>query len=91
MSEGRCTNEERDEIFAWLGCSIDDSESLSRIFKAKGIALETFDGNESLAAKWMMSPNFAFDGKCPVDLMTNDEGAGAVMILLKQMDNGIYP
>lgn len=90
MSEGRCTNKERDEIFAWLGCSIDDTESINRIFKIKEIVLETFDGNESIAAKWMMSPTFTFHGKCPFDLMTNDEGALAVVTLLKQMDKGIY-
>lgn len=91
MSDVRCRSEERDAVFAWLGCYIDDIESINQILKIKEITLEVFDGSDSTSAKWMMSPNLAFDGKCPFELMANDEDARAVETLLKQMDKGIYP
>lgn len=91
MSDARCRSEARDAVFAWLGFYLDDIESINLILEIKEITLEAFDGSDSIAAKWMMSPNLAFDGKCPFELMTNDEGARAVETLLKQMDKGIYP
>lgn len=63
---------------------------LDNVCKIKVTVVDTFDGNEVLAAKWMMSPELALKGSCPIQLLSSDEGYEEVLLLLKQMDNGIY-
>lgn len=72
------------------GVSAEYISFVDNVCKIKVIAVATFDGNEVLAAKWMMSPEIALEGSCPIQLMISDEGYEAVVMLLNQMDNGIY-
>lgn len=72
------------------GVSVEYISFLDNVCKIKGIAAATFDGDEVLAAKWMMSPEIMLEGSCPIQLMNSNEGYQAVVMLLNQMDNGIY-
>ena len=69
--------------------NVDVAGRLMRVVSVYLTALKVLE-DERMALKWLSSPQVAFEGKLPLELLDTDFGAREVEKLLMKLEHGIY-
>lgn len=72
----KLTSEESDRVFRF-----------SRVFSS---AIHLFEGDADAARQWFLSPNRAFAGQSPLDMIQTEVGAREVESLIGRLEHGVF-
>ena len=61
----------------------------SRVVKTVELAEELFEDDEEIK-KWLSTPKAAFNGNCPLDMLSTEAGSRQVEQLLLQASYGVF-
>lgn len=69
-----------------------DEQQSERVVRLAHVVARAIDvlGNAEKASRWMKAPLVALGGRCPVELMDTDVGAGEVLNVLGRLDHGVF-
>ena len=66
-----------------------ESDRLFRFAEILKAAIDLFEGDQTRARRWMISPCAGLNGKAPVEMLRSATQSGAVEDLIGQMEHGV--
>ena len=67
----------------------EESDRLYRVVSAFRHAIELFDGDQEMAARWLTEPARALGGETPLSYLDTDVGSEAVHDLIRRIEYGV--
>lgn len=71
--------------------NLEESDRLIRIADVFAKTLDLFDQDEAAARAWFLRPAPALDGATPLQHSNSHLGAAAVLVLIEQLQEGVFP
>lgn len=66
-----------------------ESDRLFRFAEILKAAIDLFEGDQTRARRWMMSPSTGLNGKAPIEMLRSATEASAVEDLIGRMEHGV--
>ena len=68
----------------------DESDRVLRASRVFELAVELFENDTDRARQWLLTPNTALAGDCPLDFASTDVGAREVENLIGRLTHGVF-